>query len=83
MPVRRRRPGRRGRPHQPLRRGPRHRARQVHEKAGLPFIEVHMATPASLCARRDPKGLYARASEDLLTRSPGSTTPTNLQCLPI
>ena len=35
----------------------------VHEEAGLPFVEVYMATPASLCANRDPKGLYAKASE--------------------
>jgi adenylyl-sulfate kinase len=38
-------------------------ARQLHHEAGLPFVEVYMAAPASLCADRDPKGLYARASE--------------------
>src|SRR4051794_9502733 len=26
-----------------------------------PFVEVHVATPIEECARRDPKGLYARA----------------------
>ena len=31
------------------------------ESAGLPFVEVHVATPLEECERRDPKGLYARA----------------------
>jgi adenylylsulfate kinase len=29
------------------------------------FVEVHVATPAEECARRDPKGLYARKTPDL------------------
>ena len=36
-------------------------ARQLHEAAGIPFIEVYVATPVAVCASRDPKGLYARA----------------------
>jgi bifunctional enzyme CysN/CysC len=35
--------------------------RKLHEAAGLPFIEVHVDTSVDECARRDPKGLYARA----------------------
>jgi bifunctional enzyme CysN/CysC len=35
--------------------------RQLHDAAGLPFIEVHVDTSVEECARRDPKGLYARA----------------------
>jgi bifunctional enzyme CysN/CysC len=35
--------------------------RQLHEAAELPFIEVHVDTDVDECARRDPKGLYARA----------------------
>jgi adenylyl-sulfate kinase len=38
------------------------RAREIHEQVGLPFIEVYLAASAELCASRDPKGLYARAS---------------------
>jgi adenylyl-sulfate kinase len=37
-------------------------ARQMHEAAGLPFVEVYLAASADRCAVRDPKGLYARAS---------------------
>jgi adenylyl-sulfate kinase len=36
-------------------------ARRVHEQSGIPFIEVFVNTPIEECARRDPKGLYARA----------------------
>ena len=38
-------------------------ARELHAKAGLPFIEVHMATPIETCEQRDPKGLYKQARE--------------------
>lgn len=36
-------------------------ARRIHLQAGLPFVEVYMATTVEVCAGRDPKGLYARA----------------------
>src|SRR6476659_4055259 len=36
-------------------------AREIHQKAGLAFIEVHMATPIETCEGRDPKGLYKKA----------------------
>jgi adenylyl-sulfate kinase len=36
-------------------------ARRIHLQAGLPFVEVYMATSVDICAGRDPKGLYARA----------------------
>ena len=36
-------------------------ARAIHESRGLPFLEIHVATPLEECERRDPKGLYARA----------------------
>jgi bifunctional enzyme CysN/CysC len=36
-------------------------ARELHEAAGLPFVEVFVDTPLAECERRDPKGLYARA----------------------
>jgi adenylyl-sulfate kinase len=38
------------------------RARQLHERAGIVFVEVYMAAQVDVCARRDPKGLYAKAS---------------------
>ena len=35
--------------------------RARHEAEGVPFLEVHVATPLAECASRDVKGLYARA----------------------
>lgn len=35
--------------------------RELHVKAGVPFIEIHMATPIETCETRDPKGLYKKA----------------------
>jgi adenylyl-sulfate kinase len=36
-------------------------ARTLHERAGLAFVEVYVATNIAICAERDAKGLYARA----------------------
>ena len=36
-------------------------ARLLHERNGIPFVEVFVDTPLEECERRDPKGLYARA----------------------
>jgi bifunctional enzyme CysN/CysC len=36
-------------------------ARQLHEEAGLEFVEAWVDTPLEECERRDPHGLYARA----------------------
>jgi len=35
--------------------------RARHAALGLPYLEVHVATPVAECASRDVKGLYARA----------------------
>jgi len=39
----------------------RDQVRRLHEEAGLPFIEVFVNTPISVCEQRDPKGLYTKA----------------------
>jgi adenylylsulfate kinase len=36
-------------------------AREGHEKAGLPFLEVYLDIPIEVCEERDPKGLYKKA----------------------
>lgn len=36
-------------------------ARQIHEDAGLTFIEVFVDTPLEVCEKRDVKGLYKKA----------------------
>ena len=44
----------------PYRQG-RDRVRELHEAAGLRFLEVFVDTPIEECEQRDPKGLYAKA----------------------
>ena len=35
-------------------------ARQLHEEAGLHFVEAWVDTPLEVCEQRDPHGMYAR-----------------------
>jgi adenylyl-sulfate kinase len=51
------------------------RARQLHERAGLAFVEIYMAASVDLCATRDPKGLYAKASSGDIGRFTGVDDP--------
>src|ERR671929_206844 len=50
-------------------------ARRVHAAEGLPFLEVFVDTPVEECARRDPKGLYARARAGELQGMTGVDAP--------
>lgn len=54
-----------------------HRAavRRMHAEAGLPFFEVFVDTPVETCARRDPKGLYAKARAGRLAEFTGVDDP--------
>ena len=50
-------------------------ARELHDAAGLAFLEVYVATPVEECERRDPKGLYARARAGELPGFTGVDAP--------
>jgi adenylyl-sulfate kinase len=50
-------------------------ARELHERAGVPFVEIFMDTPLDVCERRDPKGLYARARTGALHGMTGVDAP--------
>ena len=39
----------------------RDRVREVHLRAGLPFVEILIDVPIDVCETRDPKGLYNQA----------------------
>ena len=52
----------------------RRRARSLVEQ-NAPFVEVHVATPLDECARRDPKGLYAKAFAGELENFTGVSAP--------
>jgi adenylyl-sulfate kinase len=49
-------------------------ARELIEQH-VPFVEVHVATPVEECARRDPKGLYAKAFSGELQAFTGVSAP--------
>jgi len=46
-----------------------------HVASGVPFVEVHVATPLEVCEGRDPKGLYRRARSGEITRFTGVSDP--------
>ena len=50
-------------------------ARALNHAAQLPFFEVYVSTPVEECARRDPKGLYARAKAGELKGLTGVDAP--------
>jgi adenylylsulfate kinase len=49
--------------------------RALHEAAGLPFVEIHVATPIGTCETRDPKGLYKKARAGELKNFTGIDDP--------
>ncbi len=49
--------------------------RAAHARAGLRFVEVHVATSLATCEERDPKGLYARARAGALEDVTGVNAP--------
>lgn len=49
--------------------------RAAHNEAGIPFGEVHVATPIEVCEKRDPKGLYAKARAGEITGFTGVDDP--------
>ncbi len=50
-------------------------ARELHERDGLPFVEVWVNTPQALCAERDPYGVYRGVADHTLTDVPGVDLP--------
>lgn len=50
-------------------------ARSLHTADGLPFLEVWVSTSPEECARRDPKGLYARAQRGEIKGLTGVDAP--------
>jgi bifunctional enzyme CysN/CysC len=49
--------------------------RELHDAAGLPFLEVHVDTPPEVCEQRDPKGLYAKARAGKVKDFTGVSAP--------
>jgi adenylylsulfate kinase len=53
----------------------RRQVRDLHERQGLRLLEVYVATPVDICARRDVKGLYAKQRAGELTGLTGVDDP--------
>jgi adenylylsulfate kinase len=49
--------------------------RELHQKDGLPFIEVFVSTPIATCETRDPKGLYKKARAGQIKNFTGIDDP--------
>jgi len=50
-------------------------ARKLHEKRGIPFMEVFMDVPLSVVQARDPKGLYKKVAQGLIKNFTGIDAP--------
>ncbi|MGF1508607.1 MAG: adenylyl-sulfate kinase [Myxococcota bacterium] len=50
-------------------------ARNVHQRAGLPFLEIFVNTPIEVCEARDPKGLYKKARKGEIPEFTGISSP--------
>ena len=60
----------------------RRHARELHQQAGLDFIEVFVNTSLAECARRDVKGLYAQARGGTLANLTGVGAPYEIPSAP-
>ncbi|MEY2965960.1 MAG: hypothetical protein RLY50_10 [Actinomycetota bacterium] len=49
--------------------------RRRHTESGVKFVEVHVATSAEECTRRDTKGLYARVADGTYSGLSGVDAP--------
>ena len=56
----------------------RQQARDLHDAAGVPFVEVFVDTPVDVCEQRDPKGLYRKARRGEIRGFTGVDDPYEL-----
>jgi len=50
-------------------------AKEIHQKANLPFYECHIAATLEVCETRDVKGLYKKAREGIIKNFTGISDP--------
>lgn len=50
-------------------------ARSIHDKAGIPFVEVYVNVPLEVAEARDPKGLYKKARRGEIKNFTGIDDP--------
>lgn len=49
--------------------------REIHQAAGLHFVEIFIDTPIEICEQRDPKQLYAKARRGEISDFTGISSP--------
>ncbi len=49
--------------------------RDSHQRAGIPFVEIHVAASIECCVRRDVKGIYARQRSGRISGVTGIDDP--------
>ncbi len=49
--------------------------KETHLEKGLSFTEVHISTPLEVCEKRDPKELYQKAREGIISEFTGISSP--------
>ena len=57
-------------------------ARQLHDTAQLPFIEIFVDAPLKICEKRDPKGLYKKARTGQIPDFTGISAPYEVPSQP-
>lgn len=50
-------------------------ARAIHQKAGIPFVEIFVNCPLEVAEERDPKGLYKKARKGIIKQFTGINAP--------
>lgn len=60
----------------------RDKARELHAKSNLPFIEVFVDVPLTVAEERDPKGLYKKAREGVIKDFTGISAPYEIPVKP-
>lgn len=53
----------------------RDKIRNLHQKSGLPFLEIYMDVSVDVCESRDPKGLYKKARAGEIPSFTGISAP--------
>jgi adenylylsulfate kinase len=55
---------------------------EVRRESSLPFLEVYVDAPLSVCEERDPKGLYRKARQGLISEFTGISDPFEIPTAP-
>ncbi len=55
---------------------------EIRQTSALPFLEVYVDAPLAVCEQRDPKGLYRKARQGLISEFTGISDPFEVPTAP-